>query len=248
MRGAGERRAPERGVVELWTARLDAAGAAPGLAALLSDEERLRAARLRRPADRERFVAAHALLREVLALYEGGEPARLELVHGPYGKPALRSREVGFSLARSGDVALVAVAAGEVGVDVELVRPGIAGDGLVDRYLTAAERAEVASAPTGGLDAAATALWARKEALLKAAGTGLAHDPAAVCAAAAAGRSHLLGDALGAVGEWSVADVPVPAGYAAAVAAAGRGFALRRLDGWPLSERRSRRRGSSPAR
>ena len=63
----------------------------------------------------QRFLASRSALWLVLAEYGVGYQ---ELDYGPHGKPSL-SNNVGFNLSRTGDVAVVAVANADVGVDIE---------------------------------------------------------------------------------------------------------------------------------
>lgn len=162
-----------------WAAPVDPA-AAPGLVALLDDHERGRLARFRRAADRARYVAAHALARLVLGDAVDRSPAELALNRtcrcgAQHGKPALPGGP-GFSLTHAGDLVGVAVHAGEVGLDVEQVRP------LADLAAMAAH----ACSPVETAPDAETffALWTRKEALLKATGTGLSAPMSAITLAA----------------------------------------------------------------
>ena len=70
--------APSRPTVELWWGSV--ASALPHLAeliGLLDDDERRRAERFRPEAARQRFVAAHAMLRNLLAARTGAPPQRL---------------------------------------------------------------------------------------------------------------------------------------------------------------------------
>jgi 4'-phosphopantetheinyl transferase len=116
---------------------------------------------LDRPA---RFGCADAVLRTLLRAQLGAEP---EIVVGPRGKPALAGGEIAFSIAHSGTLALIAIGVGEVGIDVEQHRPRdvIA---IARRFFTADEVALVAVEPREFYR-----LWCRKEALVKARGTGL---------------------------------------------------------------------------
>lgn len=113
------------GACHVWWARPTDAAAA--WADVLDAEERARLDALPRRAEHQRFLAAHALCRTVLAAYLGADPAALRFVTrcgacgGPHGKPALAGPSVRleFSIAGGGDRVAVAVAASPVGVDVE---------------------------------------------------------------------------------------------------------------------------------
>jgi 4'-phosphopantetheinyl transferase len=163
---------------ELVVASLDAdAGAA---AALLSADERQRAARFVFERDRRRYAAARARLRQLLGERLGVAPESLQFVYSPHGKPALArrpgQRDLRFNLSHCGDVAAYAFAEGrEVGVDVEAVRPLPGADEVAMRFFSHRERAAylrlAASArPQGFFDC-----WTRKEAFVKALGHGLSH-------------------------------------------------------------------------
>ena len=120
----------------------------------------------------DRSASAHALLRDVLqeltrtAAQDHVLTRRCGACGGPHGKPVLRHPELHVSLSSTEGLVAVAVTdAGPVGVDVELeTRLGFAGF------------ADVALAP-GEPDTRRGRTWTRKEAWLKATGTGLAVDP-----------------------------------------------------------------------
>jgi phosphopantetheinyl transferase len=69
-------------------------------------------------------VASQRALREILGRYLGLPGEDLSFEAGEHGKPRLADREgeLAFNLSHSGSLALVAVARGEVGVDVERIR------------------------------------------------------------------------------------------------------------------------------
>lgn len=197
---------------------------AADLLATLDDAEQSVAARFVRPGDRSRYEAAHVGLRVVLAACGRTGMAAVSVARAacgrcgaPHGKPVLPDRpDVGFSLAHAGSVALVAVAAVPVGVDLEPV-DGRSVANLVRSMCTSGEvRAlEAAGAPP----ARVLRVWTRKEALLKATGAGLTRDPRTVEVG--------LGGAATVEG-FRVTDVDVPvARYVAA--AAWEGSAPRRV-------------------
>ena len=143
--------------VEIWTVRLDQPDAQlERLYSLLSGEERRRAGRPPFPPRKRRYVARQGALREILARYAAVPPRRLELVRSMRGKPMVAGAgSLRFSVSDSADLALVAVARREVGVDVEHVRSR-----------PASRRAAIG---TGAF----FERWTRLEAAGKALGTGL---------------------------------------------------------------------------
>ena len=161
--------------VDIWRVRLD--GLLPdGAWAALSDAERERAGRMRPLAWQRDFMLSHYATREILAGYTATDPAALEFRCGTGGKPKATGL-VEFSLSHTDRLALVAVSAAEVGVDVEITRQAPLADGLIARCLTAAEQAAVEHAAVAVSDdttAAFLRYWTAKESYLKGLGIGLA--------------------------------------------------------------------------
>jgi len=156
--------------VDIWRVRLD--GLLPdGAWAALSDAERERARQLRPPVWRHDFVLSHYATREILARYTATDPAALEFQRGAHGKPKAAGL-VEFSLSHTEGLALVAVSAAEVGVDVEMTRQTPLAEGLISRCLTAAEQAAVAA--SNDTTTAFLRYWTAKESYLKGLGIGLA--------------------------------------------------------------------------
>jgi len=76
--------------VRVWTIALPGASqAATPFRPILGDEERDRAARFHRAADRDRYVTAHGALRLILADCVAADPAGLRFTLARHGKPAL---------------------------------------------------------------------------------------------------------------------------------------------------------------
>jgi 4'-phosphopantetheinyl transferase len=169
------RELPE-GCVHVWRVELDRAAVHADLWAVLGEEERRRAMRFRFVRDTERFVAAHAAVRTILARYlDDTDPAALSFDTGPFGKPALVGesvKQLHFSLSHSAGLALCAVARHDVGVDVERVRPEFAVEALADSYFSEYERKTLHDVSAGQRVAAFFACWTRKEAYIKARGEG----------------------------------------------------------------------------
>jgi 4'-phosphopantetheinyl transferase len=164
----------DAGAVDLWCVALapDPDGTDR---AMLSDEELARAARFVRERDRDRYVAAHAALRRVLARYLGARPRDLRFGTGERGRPAILSApQLDFNLSHSGALALIGIAAsGPIGVDIEEVRPVADLAALARRHFTPEENAALDGIAPGTRDRGFLSCWTRKEACLKALGLGL---------------------------------------------------------------------------
>jgi 4'-phosphopantetheinyl transferase len=120
-------------------------------------------------------VHAHAFARRVLASYLDTDPASIRFRTTPLGKPFIDGRpDVSFSLSHAGDAVVVAVGRGPaVGVDLERLRRVDDALDIARGQFSARERAALATLPLRARSAAFLALWTRKEAVVKAWGTGL---------------------------------------------------------------------------
>ncbi len=161
------------GEVDLWRLHLDLPDAELSQRCSdLSIAERERADQLSRPEVRRRFIAARSGLRLVLSSYLSAPPRSLEFFKGPQGKPALPGGP-DFNLSHSDDLALCAVAHGrQVGIDLERLRRIPERDDIARQWFRAEER-EAYHADSASRDSAFLRLWTRREAYLKAIGTGL---------------------------------------------------------------------------
>jgi len=139
--------------IHVWRAQLDPEQALlPGLEAILAPEEKSLAGRFVFPRDRVHFVAAHGILRIILASYLRMPAKDVMFRYGPQKKPAIgldhSESTVRFSLSHSHGLAVCAVARGrEVGVDVEAIRPEVAGEDIAERFFSPRERAELRLLP-----------------------------------------------------------------------------------------------------
>jgi len=165
--------------VHLWIA--DLAGGAADASIPLDDVECERAARFVFDRDRRRYLAAHRILRDLLAAWTVIPASALPIRAGAHGKPRLLDQPFAFNLSHSGDIALVGIAdSGEVGVDVEMLRPTAELDDLVRSHFSAGERRAIESVAHDMRDLAFLVGWTRKEACLKAVGVGLDIEPASI--------------------------------------------------------------------
>jgi 4'-phosphopantetheinyl transferase len=144
---------------------------------LLSSDELARAARFSFAIHARRFVAARAALRRLLSYETHTTPNELVFRYTSAGKPELAfPADAGytFSLAHSGDTALIAVTRGvRLGVDLEQIEVGRVDIASVMRSLHPSEREAIRDIPEPQRAAAFYRCWVRKEALLKGLGSGL---------------------------------------------------------------------------
>ena len=129
--------------------------------------------------DAARYCAAHVLLRRLL-LAHCGTAAGEEFELGAHHKPRLRSGNPwGFNLSHSGDLALIGIGAGDgIGVDIEVLREVVGVWPLAEQNFSANEYRELGRTPKERVSRAFLSGWTRKEACLKAVGSGLSIAPA----------------------------------------------------------------------
>lgn len=146
-------------------------------AALLDAAERERVSRRRRASDRDALTLSYALHRLYLAALLSLDPAQVPLTRDTLGCPQL-GRSLGrTSLSHTDDlVAFAYCAQGPVGVDIEPSTRAAMLPEIADRVATPDELSALATRPEPARAAALLALWVRKEALLKAAGIGMARE------------------------------------------------------------------------
>jgi 4'-phosphopantetheinyl transferase len=114
----------------------------------------------------------------ILGRYLDIEPSEIRFVTNEHGKPSLTpelSPDLKFNLSHSDNVMLCAIAADrDVGVDVECVRPDVAGEPGIERWFHPDEVSALHSAAAAGAhEVAFFSLWTRKEAFVKAMGRRL---------------------------------------------------------------------------
>lgn len=167
------------GQVHIWSVPLDS-DREPELRPTLSEDERERADRFRMEFLRRRFTICRGTLRAILGQCLQCEPADVTFQYGGKGKPSLGvgngagDPPLIFNVSHSEELALIAVSLGmELGVDVELVRTRSSFIDLARRFFATPEIETIESLPQHQQLLAFFHGWTRKEAILKAVGTGL---------------------------------------------------------------------------
>ncbi len=158
--------------LQLELACLDAAG---DWEPWLSPAEARRAEGMANAILRARFVVSRGLRRKVLAgiLVCRGED--LVIVEDADSKPRLQDgHRWDFNLSHAGDYVALVVGRGEVGVDLEKIRPVREMAALVERYFHADEARVWRALPEVRQKMAFFILWSAREAAMKCLGLGLA--------------------------------------------------------------------------
>ncbi len=216
-------------MIDVWLVALPDSGYPSHLWQIISVEEAARAARFIFDRDRDRFIVAHAALRNILTRYTNQAPTALLLGAAEKGKPYLAEHpRIHFNLSHSGRFAMVAVALDrEVGVDIEAVRPERSTVDIANRFFAPAEVRELNATPADRQVGAFFACWSRKEAYIKARGEGL-HIPLDSFEVSLGEKAELR--AAPDRERWSMCALQAPAGYASALVAEGSGWHVRQLD------------------
>lgn len=192
-----------------------------GLARLLPRSEIERVERYGRLLDRKRTITAHGALRLLMRGIAGVRPDSIVIERTAQGKPKFTSGDYAFNISHSGDKVLLVIArGGEVGIDVERIRDLSDIPGIIRQFFHADEVRELVCLPKTRLSEAFFRLWVCKEAIAKSLGLGLALDMSTYRVI-----EELNGPRLTAMPEpwtrkpWSLQALPLPVGYAAAIAA-----------------------------
>jgi 4'-phosphopantetheinyl transferase len=190
------------------------------LLAVLTSADADRAARFLHDADRRRSIVGRAVLRYLLSRHLTVRPEAFRFELQEYGKPFLPQSDIHFNVSHSGEVVAIALAANEVGVDIEAKHriPEIAA--IAARFFSK-EEAERVSAASDATDEFFR-IWTMKEAIVKAAGQGLGLplDRFTVPSSAPSPRpAILIGRPI--VADWCVVETEVLDGYYGAVAMRG---------------------------
>ena len=165
--------------VHSWCASLDVPPETSArLYATLTSDERTRSARFRFERDRQRFIVARGVLRDLLGGYLQTPPGQIRFVYNAFGKPDLGpefTRRLTFNLSHSAGLALIAIAAASnVGVDLEYIRAQSGYADIARRFFSAPEVDHLNALPSHLYAEAFFGCWTKKEAYLKACGEGLA--------------------------------------------------------------------------
>ncbi|MCB1509650.1 MAG: 4'-phosphopantetheinyl transferase superfamily protein [Hyphomicrobiaceae bacterium] len=167
----------ERLDLDLWRWPLDVESSTVEHARrMLSADEIRRADAFVFDIDRARFTIGRANLRQVLSQYTAISPQKLVFEYNVHGKPRIMRHPISFNLAHCEGWAAAVIAPAHhrrfaLGIDIERTRN--MERQLADGVFSAAEQQVLAGLSAVVWSKAFFRIWNRKEAVLKALGTGL---------------------------------------------------------------------------
>lgn len=126
-----------------------------------------KAAKFIKDEDRQAYLYRHHLLRTWLSQWSQKPVSALLFETNPFGKPFLPATKIQFNVSRSKDLLVFIFAPVEVGIDIEMLRDPAPFQPVAKRFFHPDEQ-EMIKNKMGFFD-----IWTRKEAALKALGTGL---------------------------------------------------------------------------
>ncbi len=146
----------------------------------LSEDERIRAEKLKIEEKKNQFVITRSVLRLLLSSAIAKSYQDIEFLYGEHGKPIineyLNNKPVEFNISHSGNYALIAITlSNKVGVDIEGVNIAIDHQSLSKRFFSKDEKNELINLVDEVQLDTFYRIWARKESFIKATGKGVAY-------------------------------------------------------------------------
>ncbi len=165
--------------VHVWHASLEQpAEVVLKLESVLSEEERQRADSFRSKENRQSFIVSRGILRNLLYRYTDIQPDQIQFNYTIHGKPFLAGPEsapdISFNLSHAGLLVLYAFSWGrQVGIDVECIHPMEEMDQVAEINFSPREYNKFLRTREKERLTAFYNCWTRKEAFIKAVGSGM---------------------------------------------------------------------------
>jgi 4'-phosphopantetheinyl transferase len=228
--------------IHLWTVRLHASDEeADALETVLSPDELERRRQFKFPVLRNRFAVSRAALRILLARELSALPQDLKFNYGRYGKPYLPgASDLQFNSSHTDDLFACAMTRGsEIGLDIEKLKALPDAVQLAQSYFCPEELQQLSDLPTEEQQAAFFRCWTRKEAYLKAVGTGLSTDLNSFRVTMRPGdppRLVHIDHQVSRAADWNLHDLDGIPGHAGAIAYSGEPKSIVRHPVWTPAE------------
>lgn len=145
----------------------------PDLKNYITEDEQSRADKFHFDLDRVTFISCRALLRLIIAGRLNTTPRDIPFIKSINNKPGLPGDPVFFNVSHTREAFAIAVSGDfQVGIDLEKINQRIDFHSVIETYFSQKERNFILKSEKGSRDRFFL-LWTRKEALLKALGTGI---------------------------------------------------------------------------
>lgn len=160
--------------VQLYYGRtVDLVPVLPMLKELLSQEERLKADKFHFESDRNTYILCHSLIRKIISSKLRIDPSEISIIYDGNNKPWLRGNPLFFNLSHTRDDFAFAVSDNDrIGVDLENFDRNIDFKDIIRKFFSYGEEKYILEEQEKSKDRFFL-LWTRKEAFLKALGTGI---------------------------------------------------------------------------
>ena len=173
--------------VSVWFTDLDQQQTDMAQLSWLSTDEHAKAARLKNPLERQRYLAGRVFTRLILSEVTGIAPEKLEIIRNQCGKPCLSLPTVGgrlrskrllrFNVSHSENFLCIATALGcDVGIDIEVENPGLDILAISQTCLDQEDNERVQCSSLNERSLLFYQLWTRREAFAKMLGHGVDSD------------------------------------------------------------------------
>lgn len=219
--------------IHIWLVNLNQIAAADyqQLNHYLNDDEQARAARFVYERDRNHFIAARGILREILSRYIVVDPINLQFSYSEKGKPALNlstsPQPLHFNLSHAHGMAIYAITRiNSIGIDIEYNGRQIKDLEIAERFFAKEEISALKQLPLEQQQAGFYTIWTRKEAFIKALGTGLSYPLDQFAVNIDSDKAALINvhNDASAMNEWSLVNIAIDENYKAALAIAAKEF------------------------
>ena len=167
-------------IVELFFAKTNSIiSEYPRLMYYFDIKDKIQTYKLRFKEDRDTYIFCHTLLRLILSKKMKTDPSKLKIIIDTNCKPKLLGDHLFFNISRTkGAFAFAISEACSIGIDLERVW-NINFKSIIGRFFSVAEQKYVLKSPDESHERFFY-IWTRKEALLKAEGTGIVTDLACI--------------------------------------------------------------------
>ncbi|GGW39324.1 4'-phosphopantetheinyl transferase family protein [Arenibacter certesii] len=141
----------------------------------LTSDEKLRAGQFKFQTDQNRFIIARWLLRSLLSNYLELDFGEMILKYGEFGKPFFNTNQnIKFNLSHSGDMIVFGFVKNfNIGVDVEMFKSNFNVMDIALKFFSKKEVETLLTLPEYKREVAFYRCWTRKEAIIKADGSGM---------------------------------------------------------------------------